>query len=98
MTRPRAPDTPTRVRKPAILWILAVSGCSAAGREAQWEKKESAPPAAGTAAGTSSAAIGMIQEADAAWALRDDRAKLERAIALWSKAAESDRNNAAPMI
>ncbi|MCC7383842.1 MAG: hypothetical protein IT384_18515 [Deltaproteobacteria bacterium] len=76
--------------------LLFGLACASPGREAAWEKEA---PVAGPGAQTSSSAVaGLMAEADQAWAGRDDRAKLSRAIELWESAAERDPTNAEVMI
>ena len=61
--------------------LFAVAGCGAS-HTAAWEVKSAsnAPAATGDAAA-------LVKEGDDAWAKRDDRAELEKAIAAWEKAA-----------
>jgi hypothetical protein len=86
------------VRSLTLLALSAgVVACASPGRQAAWEKAET-PPAAGATATSSSAAAGLSAEASAAWAKRDDKAEVEKAIAAWETLAAQDPSNAQAMI
>jgi tetratricopeptide (TPR) repeat protein len=67
-------------RSVLIGWTILAAGCGT-GRDAQWDTRPQTPAAA--AAAPAAADPGG---ADAAWAERGDRARLEAAIALWERA------------
>ena len=67
--------------------------CASAGRQAAWEKPNTA--AAADAAGTTTATTSnFMADGDAAWAKRDDKAQTEAAIAAWEKEVAANPNNA----
>lgn len=72
---------------PTSLTAIALSGlaaCASAGRTAAWEKEGSAAPTTAQAAAADTSEL--TAEAEALWAQRDDKAKLEMAIAKWEEA------------
>lgn len=79
------------MRIPIALAAVAFSwACGSAGREAAWEKDQTAQ---GTTTATAAASSAMA-EAEALWDKRDDRASLEQAIAKWEEIAKADPSNA----
>jgi hypothetical protein len=72
----------------AIALASLISACGSAGREAAWEKEKTQ----GTT--TASIAGSRMEEAEALWQKRDDRAELEKAIAVWEEIVKSDPNQA----
>mgnify|MGYP006280058497 CR=1 FL=1 len=77
----------------AILAQISLSGlvaCASAGRTAAWERADSAVASAASDVDTAA----LAAEAEALWAQRDDRAKLEQAIAKWEEVVEADPNDA----
>src|SRR5262245_48522319 len=73
-----------------MVFALLVSACGSAGREAAWEKDKTGQ---GTTT-SSAAATSAMAEAEGHWARRDDRAEIEKAIALWEQLVKADPNNA----
>lgn len=86
----------TRHLLATTLALLSSTACGgSAGRQAAWEKTSDVTAMATKTATTADAgASAALSEADAAWAARDDRAKLLRAIELWEGVATADAKNA----
>jgi len=76
-----------------LVTLVVLAGCSSAGREAAWEKSEPVP----RAAGTSTASVGQLTDAEAAWALRDDKAQLEKALKIYEAIVAKDAGHGLAM-
>jgi hypothetical protein len=74
----------------ALVAVAFAASCASAGREAAWEKENAGR---GTQTATSAASAAM-EEAEAHWAKRDERAEVEKAIAKWEEIVKADPNNA----
>lgn len=70
----------------------ALAACASAGRTAAWEREDGAAAAVGGIDAVVERATG-----DELWAQRDDRAKLEGAIAAWEKAVSADPKDGATL-
>jgi hypothetical protein len=71
------------------LAAFLLSACGSAGREAAWEKEQ----AQGTSTSTVTRSSRMA-EAEELWAKRDNRADLEKAIAVWEEIVKAEPGNA----
>lgn len=76
-----------------VVPVIAISlvACSSPGRVAAWEKEGGAR--SGTTTSTSATA-GLDEKARSLWAQRDDKAKLEEAIAVWEELVEKNPEDA----
>ena len=73
-----------------LIACIASTACASAGRQALWERDKIQ---SGT--GTSSSAIAQLNtEASSAWAKRDDKASLMKAIGAWEGVVAQDARNA----
>lgn len=78
-----------------LLGAFGLAACASAGRTAAWEKQDGA--AVGTRT-SSSAATGLMSEAEGHWAKRDDKAELQQAIHAWEKVVAEDAKNAQALV
>lgn len=89
-------DYAHRMRFARPLLSIALLGgavaCASAGRTAAWEREAAGAAAAGASAADNSA---LKAEAEALWAQRDDKAKLEMAVAKWEEALAANPEDAA---
>jgi len=76
--------------------LLATGGCASAGRTAAWEKQPAAAaePQPATEGGEAPAENPALAEARALWEQRDDKAKLEAAIAKWEAVVQAEPTHA----
>ncbi len=72
-----------------------VAGCASAGRTAAWERPAADAEAAAEAGADTD---GLVAEAEAHWASRDEKGRLEQAIATWEKVVAADPKNADALV
>jgi hypothetical protein len=75
-----------------LVVLTGLLACASAGRTATWEREGTSASSEGARPGADVEALSA--EAEALWAQRDDREKLEQAIAKWEEVVAADPTNA----